>query len=112
MPVAEVEAALGGPPGDYTSGLVVFDGPLVLTDGTGFSPAAGFIVDPAIPVATNTTPGRFVRWVTNAGWAEAVFDDRGQLVAAAFGPCARAPFGPVDSLLWRVQRQWRKWFPG
>jgi hypothetical protein len=99
MSRAEVEAILG-PPGDYTTG------PLEMRDRLGsvvrFDALGG-----AIPA---TGGGVFARWAEDSAYAYVIFDAAGRVIARDFGPVRRAEQGPLDSLLWRAKRLWRRWF--
>jgi hypothetical protein len=88
MSRAEVDAILGGPPGDYRTGP--------------------------------TEPGRRTvftlgpppeRWLADAGVAYVSFDDAGRVQDLHFSPNEPADIGPFDKLIWRLQRQWHRWFP-
>jgi hypothetical protein len=99
MSRAEVYAILG-PPGDYTTG------PMGHSDGHAISV---WNVN-----ATRLHPSEIddpADWLTDSGWVCVNFDDRGMVAETGFDPCTKVPQGPLDNLLWRMRRQWWRWFP-
>jgi hypothetical protein len=88
MTLAEVKAILG-PPGDYTTGPV------------DYSPTVCWRPSNATILA---------EWQTDTGAAMLLSDLPGCPLQCAFYPCERADQGAVSNLLWRVQRQWHRWF--
>jgi hypothetical protein len=106
MSRAEVEAILG-PPGDYSSGPVAY------------SEADGINTRVVVDASSLAAIGDF--WLRNV-WS----GDRalcGVYISEA-GYVTRTPYGigffelverveqsPLDNLIWRAKRQWRKWFP-
>jgi hypothetical protein len=122
MTCAEVEALLGGPPGDYrsveTESIGRFIGP------EDIDPGECARCDPEDPCSR-------VAWIGNDGIIRVQFssgvvtlEDWGGLIgrplgaiptrphlSAQFFRTARKERGSLDRLLWRVKRQWRRWFP-
>jgi hypothetical protein len=120
----DVEALLG-PPGDYRSGPTVAVSPPKLFD---IDPLDGhrvlsnaFEFEFILPSSwTYTWEGdsvkirivmyqrpRLDQWDTTPPWSDGVL---GNIQAAR---CESMTFqlSPLDNLLWRIKRQWRKWFP-
>jgi hypothetical protein len=99
MTWTEVEAILG-PPGDYSTGLL---------RGPHGCPQSSYH-DLAMLISEVAEGGAL--WLSDTGQAEVWFDNRGRVVDDPFiNECAREPQGPLDNLLWRAKRQWRRWFP-
>src|SRR5262249_46982774 len=121
MSRAEVEAILGGPPGDYRA---------VLTEPDGNEPfyAVVRVLDEDERVRQDEALQRMTaeedlewrrlnrpgpdRWQGDTGniyvtffWPEGAVDWR-------FSPERTIEQGRLDNLVWRIKRQWRKWFPG
>jgi hypothetical protein len=89
MSRAEVEAILG-PPGDYTTGPRV---QIIMESGG---------LEMHRPDRTwNGDEGVFSVW----------FDGERKVEFTRFHEWTRIDQSPLESLLWRVKRQWRKWFP-
>jgi hypothetical protein len=83
---AEVEAILG-PPGDYTTGP-----------------------SQCLPAFKQLgLPPVVLDWFADTAWVSIGFDDSGGVVLKRYYPLKRAEQGPLDSLLWRAKRQWRRW---
>jgi hypothetical protein len=83
--VAEIEALLGGPPGDYTTGP---------TDESSVSLGSG---------------ARIVGWYTDDGHIVVQADADGRVEGVGFMPPKKAS-GVVNTLHWRVMRLWRRLF--
>jgi hypothetical protein len=99
MTRADVEAILG-PPGDYTTGPLTVGG--------------GLTISPWRVNATRLYPkenGSPYDWLTDTGWYTVTFDDSDKVEGRDFESGTKAKQGTVDNLLWRVERQWRRWFP-
>jgi hypothetical protein len=96
MSRAEVEAILG-PPGDYRNGPT---NPVILGDlGEGTWPWS----------RPNTT---CAEWVGDTGWLCVEFNNGdGTMRAGDFLERKRIAQHPLDNLLWRLKRQWHRWFP-
>jgi hypothetical protein len=90
MSMADVEGILG-PPGDYSNGPVNYDGSAMVY----FVPAEGTSV---------------VHWTGDAGFGRVYFDSSGKVDDQVFEPGRREKQSPIDNLLWRAKRQWRRWF--
>jgi hypothetical protein len=120
MSRAEVEAILGGPPGDYRSAWT--DWPQNANDADDFNCGSvdwrarsvsvrGYEHNYFLHAETNS-PGHLVTglWFGNDGCVQVQFspdavDDKD------FLPTVKRERGPLDNLLWRARRRWRKWFP-
>ena len=97
MARAEVEQMLGGPPGYYAAG------PLTLPVGFNLeapwtSPVSG---DGALAVG----------YVGNRGAIAVSYNSSGAVMYKIFLPGERLEQTPLENLLWRAKRQWRRWFP-
>jgi hypothetical protein len=100
MTLAEVEAILG-PPGDYASGPVVPDddsSEWTLNHCIGGNEAFGFATTVAV-------------WTSDAMLVSVGFGPDGTMTVLEPLVLKRVPQSPLDNLVWRVERQWRKWFP-
>jgi hypothetical protein len=87
MDRAEVYAILG-PPGDYTT-----------------QPShAMFVRPPEIDGIADV-------WESDEYAIGLAFDQKGRVCLKRETNCFVFPFGPVDLLLWRLNRQWHRWFP-
>jgi hypothetical protein len=120
MSRAEVESILGGPPGDYRTvwteevdqgmACCFSNGDVdIYADRAGpgyWANRGGLGIDPDRPSATLLTG----TWFGNEGYmavhflSEAVDD-------TSFFRTAPREKGPLDNLLWRLRRQWRRWSP-
>src|SRR5579871_6900535 len=90
MTRAEVYAILG-PPCDYTSGPI----------GARSFPRG---VD-APQVLANEW------WGTDTGFAVTSFDRQSQVVVSVvYVPCSRSPQGPLENLMWRIERLRINWY--
>jgi hypothetical protein len=99
MSRAEVEAILG-PPGDYRTGPVVY-----------FTPTDRDVMDePSVPFEDPDS----ALWLGDRAGGRVGFDEAGCVtIWDASLECRsgeRVSQGPVDNLLWRAERLWRKWF--
>jgi hypothetical protein len=81
---SEVEKILGQP-GDYRTG-----------------PASAELG----PAAAN-----YLIWRSDAGVFVLDFDARGHVVEQMHISTQRQELSPLDDLLWRLKRQWHRWFP-
>jgi hypothetical protein len=104
MSRAELEAILG-PPGDYTTGPTELVGNVGHVEGTGYSGPSRGIVTTALAEAD------LERWIWYGDAGEICVDRWSGGCMKTFHPERRVDQGPLDNLLWRIQRQWRKWFP-
>jgi len=112
MSRAEVEAILG-PPGDYRTGHgeTGFDGSEV----TGWTPDPRFGLDDALawskfPGQSPEDPRRWANWLSDSFLVLIVIDESRQVIHKQIDPRRRTQ-GPLDNLLWRLKRQWHRWFP-
>jgi hypothetical protein len=88
---SEVEAILG-PAGDYRTGPTY----------------------PRLAVSYGSFGGNttgWVEWTADGTLVEIVFDDAGRVGVHGYEKLSRRPKRPIGDLLWRVQRQWHRWFP-
>jgi hypothetical protein len=123
MTRAEVEAILGGPPGDYRTvrtehageGPAAWGGDLdwyaVLcarhAGASGYSPLDS-VEHPDLP-----NDARLLgTWFGNEGYVLIVFvSDAVDVDGKDFYRTVNLVKSPFDNLLWRARRLWRKWFP-
>jgi hypothetical protein len=93
MTLAEVTTILG-PPGNYASGPTHLSGP-----------ASGRDLGPTGEAWSHYD------WYSDTFdfWVE--FDGSGVVIWRFDFDNHRIEKGPLDNLLWRAKRQWRKWFP-
>jgi hypothetical protein len=89
MSRAEVEAILG-PPGDYRNG-----------------PSREF----RQAVFTPLYPDQDLEWVGDDGWGHIICDSSGHVLETRFYSTLRAKQTAFENLLWRLKRQWHRWFP-
>jgi hypothetical protein len=99
MTRAEVEALLG-PPGDYRTGPVDYDG--------GFVPLK--ITPLTMPQITPLSED-IVRWTGDSAYIAVLFDSAGCVQTWYVVPTSKTAQSPLGALLWRAERQWRRWFP-
>jgi hypothetical protein len=88
MSRAEVEVILG-PPGDYRTGPTSADHPFEFFPG-------------------ETTP---VVWQTDTVEVLVLFNAADVAIYRWLLPARLDSQSPLDNLLWRAKRQWRRWFP-
>jgi hypothetical protein len=110
MTCAEVEALLG-PPGDYRTGLgeTGFVPPDGNTQHIYWIPDSPDLCDPP-PKLWTDDPLLWVGWESDSFGISIAVDDSGSVVDKLAAP-RRTTQGPLDDLLWRARRQWRRWFP-
>jgi hypothetical protein len=97
MSRADVEAILGSP-GDYTGGPVR----MVENNNT-----LDTLADPGLLV----TLGSRSLWVSDVAGVEVAFDTRDRVWLVDYRPLVPAPRSYFANLLWRLKRQWHRWFP-
>jgi hypothetical protein len=85
----EVESILG-PPGDYTTG-----------------PTSTNFVYPRL--TPDHTP--WVEWKADRASVKVCFSDSGTVRYTAYASLCRQDQGVLANSLWRVKRQWHRWFP-
>jgi hypothetical protein len=109
MSRAEVYAILG-PPGDYRT--VLTEDPIF--SGTDFGPAVvEFTSGPQVVVNIPRIPSNEETLVWNGDGGDiSVRVGAGGVVSKHFMVMEKVAQSPLDNLLWRAKRQWRKWFPG
>ena len=109
---AEVEAILG-PPGDYRTGPG--------ETGHGSTENMFWTPDRSLDVARGMdwsnfsqspdAPGLCAIWLSDSATVIIGIDDSGTVVFKREWPRRTTPQGPLANLLWRLKRQWRRWFP-
>ncbi len=126
MSRAEVEAILGGPPGDYRTVQTVYESDHSWVD---VDTIAGY-ASGHLPLETIGAKVR-ARWVGNDGYIIIDFEsgvvaeptpfpvyllsttgagEPDPLPSTHFVDTVRWDQYPLDHLLWRAKRQWRRWF--
>jgi hypothetical protein len=106
MSRAEVETILG-PPGDHATA------PLGDPDPSGvflssWRPYNRSLVDRVYDLFVEH---EIIQWRGDAGIIAVEFTHSGHVVWAGIWPVKRAEQTPIGNLLWRLKRQWRRWFP-
>jgi hypothetical protein len=105
MSRAEVEAILG-PAGDYATGSLRFAGPTLRVFSGEPSPPSEYVLS-----VRDAEGYDIVRWRNDTGILTVYFDRTGQVFTKGFFHVERVEQGPLDNLLWRAKRLWRRWFP-
>jgi hypothetical protein len=106
MTRTEVEAILG-PPGDYRTGL----GESALdTEGRDWFPDSDIHVRRIRAGSLIAELCIWTSWESDSFAINIEFDDSGSVVDKVGHP-RRTTQGQLDSFLWRVERQWHRWFP-
>jgi hypothetical protein len=82
--------AILGPPGDYTTGPTTSDG---------FS------------ISGNRELSFELAWKADTVHLSVNFENSGEVVGMGVCNCDRVEQTRLESLLWRLKRQWRRWFP-
>ena len=99
MTRAEVEAILGAP-GDYSTGLLEVVGQ-----------PRSVRIEPTTE-SHGTDGSTYLQWADDSRFIGINFDAASRLEVTTICPVRRvAAQGPLDNLLWRLKRQWRRWFP-
>ncbi len=99
MSRAEVEAILG-PLGDHRTGPTKRRRLEILTRGYEWPPGV-------TPISNRTSREQ---WAGDRGDCWVDFGPSG-VIHTAFEPVDRIQQSPLENLLWRVRRQWKRWFP-
>jgi hypothetical protein len=103
MTHADVEAILG-PAGDYSSGPTRPDPD---SKSSRWAMKSGFGgEDDAFPLARTA-----IFWNCDELWVAVAFGPHATVTGAEPIASKRVDQGPLENLLWRAKRQWRKWFP-
>ena len=100
---ADIDDIIGSPPGDYRTGPV-FEIPHS-TQGVYWEDEheqEWIVRSPNLPA---------YKWETDRAELELIFLESGEVATGSFTRVARQKVGPVDSLVWRAKRQWRRFFP-
>jgi hypothetical protein len=96
MTFPEVEAILGGPPGDYRTSPTQFE-----------------FGDPSFRHRRSLLPGTGAReehWEGDTVALMVRFGDDGTVRCLCPIPTARRAGGRFDAICWRLKRQWHRWF--
>jgi hypothetical protein len=121
MSRAEVEAIFGGPPGDYRTVRTENEYYEPRSDPENPTHAADRLYTRTVMLSRDSLRGD---WLGNEGLA-LVFFESGRVanVSVIEGPwpedtyyksfqrTAKREYGPLDNFLWRLKRQWHRWFP-
>jgi hypothetical protein len=94
MTAEQVERVLGGPAGDYRTGPTL----AYYVPWLKISPGAGEIA-------------RWVEWQADAGTIVVGYDANGKASQKEFQKVTQAEQSFLGHLVWRANRQWRRWFP-
>jgi hypothetical protein len=99
----EVEAILGGPPGDYSLGPTRVSDEVV---------DAASLNDPKIWRPFQIT-GVLIPdgWLGDTATIQEHFSRDGIAVEKWLRRCQRQEQDTLENFVWRVRRQWEKWFP-
>jgi hypothetical protein len=104
MSRAEIQTIIGGPPGDYSTH------PTIPVPGGLLQYPAGhdepFLVTRALR-ATELTE----HWQDDGARLTVSFDRSGHALEARYESLGGWELKPLDNLLWRLKRQWHRWFP-
>jgi hypothetical protein len=92
MTRAQVESIVG-PPGDFTTGRLVFD--------------PGSIPWPPISRCSGET---VLEWTADTGWGLVRFNHDETVNGALFYPGFLHEQSTYENVRWRIERQWRRWF--
>jgi hypothetical protein len=104
MSRAEIQTIIGGPPGDYSTGPTTpVPGGLLQYPAADEKP---FFVTRALR-ATDLME----RWQDDGARLTVSFDQSGHALQARYESLGGRVLKPLDKLLWRLQRQWHRWFP-
>jgi hypothetical protein len=99
--------AVVGPPGDYSSG------PLMNMASIFACNASPRDAEDFLPPSTETVTGEIVKrveWRTDNAIASVFFRPTGEVRDKYLSTVSRIGQTPVENLLWRAKRQWRRWF--
>jgi hypothetical protein len=101
---AEVDAIVG-PAGDYATGPLRFAGPTLMVFSGEPSPPSEYVLS-----VRDAKGHDIVQWRNDRGILTVYFDRAGQVYTKGFLHVERVEQDPLDNLLWRARRLWRKWF--
>jgi hypothetical protein len=105
MSYPEVEAIMGCPPVDCSTGETDFDR-------TAFEQLLREdLVDEDDSPAPGTHLAYAISWVTDTANFGVMFDASGKVIYRIYTPIRKVTDEPLANLLWRAKRQWRRWFP-
>jgi hypothetical protein len=104
MSRAEVESILG-PPGDYTTGDISSD---ENNSGTTFDPLANPYQEFRLNMRGQLTEAC---WCNDSIALCVAFDEQSRVFMFPNWKVNRVRQSPLESLVWRAKRQWRRWFP-
>jgi hypothetical protein len=110
MSRAEVETILG-PPGDYSSGPLEYAREtLYRFSSSGPPPTGDFVLSSPVTILGGDAWDR-VEWRSDRQILCVYFLRSGHVIARGFWDVAPMAQSPLHNLLWRVKRQWHRWFP-
>jgi hypothetical protein len=88
---AEVEAILGGPPGDYRNGPIIHH------------------IEASYAAHVHTDGS--LTWEGDDGFGWISFDSSGSVMDCRFHASTRKHQTLLENVLWRAKRQWHRWLP-
>jgi hypothetical protein len=100
MRLADIEALVGAPPGDYTTAPTTEVGPPPIKT---FEPPDG--------LSWNDSGGRQVAWYGDEGDLLVGYGTDG-VRWASFAKVTKDNQSPLENAVWRIKRQWQRCFPG
>jgi hypothetical protein len=95
--------AIFGPPGDYTTGPIVEGGITERTTDDTCTLVVWPIPHFPLPICEV--------WETDGAQMEVMYSASGELMFSYWISQDKTSQSPLEDLLWRTKRQWRKWFP-
>jgi hypothetical protein len=101
---AEIQTIIGGPPGDYSTGPTI-PVPQRLLQYPVEDKKPFFVTRPLR--ATDLME----RWQNDGARLTVSFDQSGHALEARYESLDGRVLKPLDKLLWRLKRQWHRWFP-
>ncbi len=113
MTRAEVQAVLGGPPGDYRTGPTrAAPMPPMRFFPEKWPPRGQWEWQPRIPKDWDIPPERSTdRWDGDSVTITVGFDDEGRAVCGRYVTASKVGQSSFDAFLWRLKRQWERWVP-
>jgi hypothetical protein len=98
---SDIDDIIGSPPGDYRTGPV--NEVPNTTHGIYWEDEEEWMVQ-GLNLPT-------YKWETDRAELKIIFLKSGKAATGYYTSVTRQQLGPLDSLVWRAKRLWRKWFP-